>query len=89
MKKPLSAFELSVIKNNASKVDAANRLASIAAQNTFNKKNGVRVPHVEGAPSRKPAARLAARRADWQRMVDQSSFKAPMGAYHRPGSMSA
>lgn len=43
-------------------------------------------PSVRGNQT-KAAIALDARRADYSRMVDNRDFKAPEGAYHRPGSM--
>jgi hypothetical protein len=37
-------------------------------------------------PETKAEKNLARRRADYSRMINQPSFKAPDGAYHRPGS---
>lgn len=41
----------------------------------------------KGSAHRKAMARLGARIGDYARMVDSRDFKAPEGAYHKPGSM--
>lgn len=40
----------------------------------------------ECAPNRKAKARLDARKKDYSAMIGRVGFKAPMGAYHCPGS---
>ena len=40
----------------------------------------------ECAPNRKAKARLDARKKDYSAMIGRADFKAPMGAYHCPGS---
>ena len=37
-------------------------------------------------PKTKTEKNLTRRRADYSRMINQATFKAPDGAYHRPGS---
>lgn len=44
-------------------------------------------PVKAGPPNRKAALRLARRIYDYSRMIEDKDFKAPQGAYHRPGSM--
>jgi hypothetical protein len=45
------------------------------------------VRRAECAPNRKRARILAARLHDYEAMISYSSFKAPLGAYHKPGKV--
>jgi hypothetical protein len=56
-------------------------VAKLIEAGMFNKPEG------ESAPNRKAAARLRRRVADYVTMVGRHDFKAPLGAYHKPGSM--
>ena len=42
---------------------------------------------VDCAPNRKAAAILAARIKDWELFTASTGFRAPEGAFHKPGSM--
>lgn len=56
-------------------------VAKLIEAGMFNKPTG------ESAPNRKMAARLRRRVADYTAMIGRGDFKAPYGAYHKPGSM--
>lgn len=56
-------------------------VAKLIKAGMFNKPPG------ESAPNRKMAARLRRRVSDYAAMVAHHDFKAPYGAYHKPGSM--
>lgn len=75
------------IESNA-KANAAHQvtLKANARYRLDTNKQGKHVRQEDCAPNRKAAKRLAARQGDYALMVAQTSFKAPYGAYHKPGS---
>ena len=50
------------------------------------KKNGQFNKDMAALAGEKVSKKLAARRKDYEQMVSQPSFKAPDGAFHKPGS---
>jgi hypothetical protein len=60
------------------------KTASKSYEHRGRRPNPVKNP---GPPNRKIKAKLDARVRDYAAMVSRVDFKAPDGAYHRPGSM--
>lgn len=65
--------------NQSLRENAKTRLQFLAGKKT--------VKREECAPNRKAKAALDARQKDYDLMIRRLDFKAPIGTYHKPGSM--
>jgi hypothetical protein len=61
-------------------------MSTATASKTYRKQNKRPNPVKAGPPNRKQAANLERRMKDYAAMVNQVAWKAPEGAFHRPGS---
>lgn len=65
--------------NETLRINSADRLKKLSKEGTH-KRN-------ECAPNRKANSKLVARVNDYDNMNRRTDFKAPAGAYHKPGSV--
>lgn len=77
-----SDLSLAIAHNSAQRSAAAARLKD-------NRRNAHLTKNPECAPNRKAKAKLEGRQRDYEAMTRSNTFKAPAGAFHRPGSFAA
>lgn len=72
------------LEQEAEAMEARNRAMKAAAK--YRRADHEHRRREEAKPNRKKGERLSIRRADCERMQGRGDFKAPVGAYHKPGS---